>query len=111
MILDACEFALTGLHLLANAWDDCPLMSFTVVQRSQCDWLVTALSLHVFIIFQLLCIREPVLDGQMHTSPSLILTRRAESPAVRLAERQIHVCDAKSTGNARYILKYFVQKH
>lgn len=57
----ACEFAVTGLSPFTNAWDDCPLMSFTVLQLSRCDWLVTALSLSVFITSAFGCIRKPIL--------------------------------------------------
>lgn len=41
-----------------NAGDNCLLMSFTVLQLSQCDWLVTALSLSVFIISPLGCLKN-----------------------------------------------------
>lgn len=54
----AREFAVTALHLLASAKDDGPLMSFTVIQLSQCDWLVTALSLNISIMLRLGCISK-----------------------------------------------------
>lgn len=54
----ACECVVTALHLLENAKDDSPLMSFTVIQLSQCDWLVTAPSLNISIISLLGCIRK-----------------------------------------------------
>lgn len=54
----ACEFVVTALHLLAHAKDDGPLMSFTVIQLSQCDCLVTAPSLNISIISLSGCIRK-----------------------------------------------------
>lgn len=97
----ACEFAATGPPLLTNTWDDCPLMSFTVLRLSQCDRLVTALSLTVLIISPFGCIRKPILDIQSHASSSSVHFRLnwiSHSYCVR-GKWMIHIWTAESTSN------------
>lgn len=70
--------AVTGMTCLTTVQNDCPLMSFTLLWLSQSDWLVTALSVSVFVISPLVWIRKPVLDRSFNYAPRHFISDGAE---------------------------------